>query len=199
MHHRKGPAGNEENGVNSSRPRRERKVRHLPDDANLYRMFLGDDASAAGDGSTPGDAAPAQDFADLLEEALAAENLEVIRAEKERGEAASESAGPHAAQEAEESPDAELDLHGCTAEEAVRRVRDFVLEAQDQSGKTVRLIVGKGFHSAQRAILPDVVEREAARLRRQGIVRTFRWEHRRKRKSGSLLVELLPAAGRRRK
>ena len=58
------------------------------------------------------------------------------------------------------TPAATLDLHGDTAEEAGRRVRDFLLtHSRISRGKVVRIITGKGRGSAKGPVLPGVAKR----------------------------------------
>lgn len=55
--------------------------------------------------------------------------------------------------------DAELDLHGCTADGARTEVREFLAEAETEGWQRVRIIVGKGMHSAHGTpVLPDTVK-----------------------------------------
>ena len=57
-------------------------------------------------------------------------------------------------------PAATLDLHGDTALEAERRVRDFIrTHARISSGRVIHVITGKGRGSAGRPVLPGVVRR----------------------------------------
>jgi DNA-nicking Smr family endonuclease len=61
------------------------------------------------------------------------------------------------------SPRATLDLHGDTAADAERRVRDFVLaHARVSRGQVVHVITGKGRGSGGRPVLPGVVRRVLA-------------------------------------
>jgi DNA-nicking Smr family endonuclease len=51
-----------------------------------------------------------------------------------------------------------LDLHGRTAPEAERLVRDFILTtSRGASGRVVRIITGKGTNSARQAVLRPLV------------------------------------------
>jgi len=170
-------------------------VRRLDDHANLYEVFLERKATPPDDEEY----APDDDFAELLGQSLAGTDPARILAEKEGVHRPPGVVGTEWPADDFPAPSAELDLHGCNATEAVQRLGTFVRQVQAAQPRTVRIVVGKGLHSREKAVLPDVVEREAARLRRQGVVQTFRWEQRRKRKSGSLLICLLPAAGRRRR
>jgi DNA-nicking Smr family endonuclease len=52
-------------------------------------------------------------------------------------------------------PDATLDLHGLTAQEA-RRALETVLD-EYEAGAHIRMIVGKGKNSASEPVLPGVV------------------------------------------
>jgi len=58
------------------------------------------------------------------------------------------------------TPAATLDLHGDTAQEAERRVRDFIrTHARVSPGKVIHVITGKGRGSSGRPVLPGVVRR----------------------------------------
>ena len=58
------------------------------------------------------------------------------------------------------TPAATLDLHGDTALDAERRVRDFVrTHARVSSGKVIHVVTGKGRGSGGRPVLPGVVRR----------------------------------------
>jgi DNA-nicking Smr family endonuclease len=58
---------------------------------------------------------------------------------------------------------ATLDLHGDTATEAERRVRDFLLtHARISRGEVVHVITGRGRGSGGRPVLPGVVRRVLA-------------------------------------
>lgn len=67
-------------------------------------------------------------------------------------------------------PEAELDLHGHTAFEAREALRAFLEEAQHRKLHTVRLVVGKGTHSAHGPVLPDVAK---VILREYGLSYTY--------------------------
>ena len=67
------------------------------------------------------------------------------------------------------SPVATLDLHGDTALEAKRRVKDFIAtHARISRGRVVHIITGRGKGSRGKAVLPGVVrnalEYDAARF-----------------------------------
>jgi DNA-nicking Smr family endonuclease len=58
------------------------------------------------------------------------------------------------------TPVATLDLHGDTALEAERRVRDFILtQKRIAGGQVVHIITGRGLGSRRGPVLPGVVRR----------------------------------------
>ncbi len=90
------------------------------------------------------------------------------------------------------APQAQLDLHGDTALIAQQRADSFLRKAGATGTLTVRIIVGKGLHSEDGAVLPDVIEDLLVALKRDGRVLTFRWDKGLKRKSGAVIVYLEP-------
>lgn len=90
------------------------------------------------------------------------------------------------------APQAELDLHGNTALEAEKRTEAFIRNACQKKIRTLRIIVGKGLHSQGKAILRDVVEKKIIRLKQKKWLLGFNWEKKDKKKSGALVVYLLP-------
>jgi len=74
-------------------------------------------------------------------------------------------------------PQRELDLHGQTANEATREIGRFLINAQAQRIRTVRIITGKGLHSPHmQSILPEVTEKRIAELKKEGLVLDFKKE-----------------------
>ena len=57
-------------------------------------------------------------------------------------------------------PQASLDLHGSTAEEAVRLIRGFIEKSVSEGLRKVMIIHGKGHHSADGPVLSRVVADE---------------------------------------
>jgi len=88
------------------------------------------------------------------------------------------------------APQMQIDLHGCNREEAERMADSFIYNASYKGLKTVRIIVGKGIHSAGKAVLPDVVETKIIALKREQVVLSYGWEKRQKHKSGAMIVYL---------
>jgi DNA-nicking Smr family endonuclease len=66
--------------------------------------------------------------------------------------------------------DAELDLHGYFVREVEPALRAFFLDAQERGHARVRIVVGKGVHSQEGPVLPDVVK---AYLNRAGYSYTY--------------------------
>ena len=61
------------------------------------------------------------------------------------------------------TPVATLDLHGDTALEAERRVKDFVAtHARISRGKVIHIITGRGGRSGRRPVLPGAVRKALA-------------------------------------
>jgi DNA-nicking Smr family endonuclease len=87
-------------------------------------------------------------------------------------------------------PQSQLDLHGYTAIKAELRSESFLKNAYGNQMHTVIIIVGKGLHSDEGAVLPDVVEMLLVRLRKEGIVLFYEWENEKKSRSGSVTVYL---------
>ncbi len=87
-------------------------------------------------------------------------------------------------------PEKALDLHGYNAIGAEVRAKSFIHTCKQQGFFTIRIIVGKGRHSDQEAVLPDVVEDVAKEMKKQGIVIGFDWENKIKSKSGALIIYL---------
>lgn len=87
-------------------------------------------------------------------------------------------------------PQAELDLHGCTAAEAEKKAEIFVGNARRRGIRTLRVIVGKGLHSNGKAVLPDLIQTKMIQLKRRQWILSFKWENKDKRKSGALIVYL---------
>lgn len=90
-------------------------------------------------------------------------------------------------------PQVDIDLHGYSAVEAEKRTAIFIRNARRKGIRTVRVIVGKGLHSNGKAVLPDVIEKKIIQLKQSRCVLGFKWEKKDKRKSGALVVYLVPS------
>ena len=84
----------------------------------------------------------------------------------------------------------ELDLHGYNALGAQLKLRSFIQSCKHQGFFTLRIIVGKGIHSENGAVLPDVVEDELKEMKKQNLVIFYKWDRRTKAKSGAIIVYL---------
>jgi DNA-nicking Smr family endonuclease len=61
-------------------------------------------------------------------------------------------------------PEAELDLHGLTADEAMAKVRFFLQDARYRGLQTLLIITGKGLHSSAGPVLRQAVEKLLAQM-----------------------------------
>lgn len=84
----------------------------------------------------------------------------------------------------------DLDLHGFTAIGAQVRAKSFISSCKQQGFFTVRIIVGRGLHSELGPVLPDVVEEVAKEMKQKGIILSYKWEKKKKVRSGALIVYL---------
>ncbi len=84
----------------------------------------------------------------------------------------------------------ELDLHGYNAIGAQLKLRSFIQTCKHQGFFTIRIIVGKGLHSEDGAVLPDIVEDELKEMKKQNLVIFYEWDRKKKRTSGAIIVYL---------
>lgn len=84
----------------------------------------------------------------------------------------------------------ELDLHGYNATGAQVKTRSFIHSCKQQGYFTVRIIVGKGLHSDCGPVLPDVVEDILKEMKKQDLVIFYKWDKKKKSKSGAVIVYL---------
>jgi DNA-nicking Smr family endonuclease len=85
-------------------------------------------------------------------------------------------------------PDHELDLHGMTKEEAIRKVEMLVKEMRMRRITKLRIITGKGKHSENQPVIPDAVNDLLLSLKRNSFIRHIKWENRTVRNSGHVDV-----------
>ncbi len=57
-----------------------------------------------------------------------------------------------------QSPDAELDLHGKTREEAIMMVQNFIMDSYQKKLRTLLIITGKGYRSKRGPVLKQAVQ-----------------------------------------
>lgn len=87
-------------------------------------------------------------------------------------------------------PETDLDLHGFTAIGAEAKAKSFIHGAIHQGFFTLRIIVGRGLHSQDGPVLPDVVEDLLKRMKKDRIVLSYAWEGKKRGRSGAVLVYL---------
>ncbi|MBU1169845.1 MAG: Smr/MutS family protein [Proteobacteria bacterium] len=87
-------------------------------------------------------------------------------------------------------PQGRLDLHGYTALKAELRAESYLKNAFYNQTHTVIIIVGKGLHSDEGAVLPDVVEGKVIHLKKEGLVLAYEWDNKKKSRSGAVTVFL---------
>ncbi len=151
---------------------RKKKVEKLDEHEDLYGLFGEEDEQAIS-------------FGDEFDQLVTEDDLKKAAAEK----VARAEEKPPCINELPQ-PQAELDLHGFTADPAERRVRTFLGEAAIQKLKTVRIITGKGLHSDGPAVLPDVTELVLQEQKSAGQVVHYRWDKKLRQKSGAVIVYL---------
>lgn len=155
----------------------------LDSSTDLDRLFGEADVSAP---------APGEGFGDLLEASLSNENSRTILQKKQEGATKSKPVSMRRRLKQYPPPQRELDLHGFRSHPAEQRTESFVRTAFMGGDLTLRIIVGKGLHSENGPVLPDIVENRLHQLKREGIVLSYRWEGRSKKRSGALIVYLDP-------
>jgi DNA-nicking Smr family endonuclease len=84
----------------------------------------------------------------------------------------------------------ELDLHGYSAVGAQIELKSFISSCKYQGYFTVRIIVGKGLHSENGAVLPDIVEDELKEMKKQNLIIFYEWDRNKKKTSGAIIVYL---------
>lgn len=136
-----------------------------------------------------------EDFGDLFQESQTAQYHIQMLAEKKEACIKEDTATLRVWELFKEYPlpQVELDLHGYTSAQAAAGVEKFIQEGVARGLMTIRLITGKGVHSQGKAVLPDVVENTVVMLKRKKRwILGYQWEKKDKRKSGALVVYLIP-------
>jgi len=84
-------------------------------------------------------------------------------------------------------PQREIDLHMKTGDEAIAEIHHFIDSSLLQNIRTVRIITGKGLHSAgQKSVLPALTEQKLSDFRKKGMIVSFK----REKNGGSFVVYL---------
>ena len=131
---------------------------------------------------------PEENFEELLEEFMPSDIKKVIK-EKE-GNSGREHHRLHEVID-QHQVDAELDLHNHTREGAKRAIGYFIQNSHYNKLKKLRIITGKGTHSEEgRSVLRSIAEEKIIELKKQGLVKSFKWEQGEMAKSGAIIVYL---------
>ncbi len=168
----------QKNDFSRARRMREKKILpQLPLDTDLSVLFTAEGSHLQ------------ERFEDAVEETLSGTMISAILQEKEnksskaiRLSARSKSSPP--------PPQAELDLHGLKAKEAIAAADFFLQEARRRKLTTVRIITGKGIHSQGEAVLRDVIDDKLVDWKAQRLILAFLWEQQTKLRSGSAIIIL---------
>jgi len=128
-----------------------------------------------------------EDFASLLESSLKGKGADEMMREK-RDRARPSPVPLKKRLKRYPPPQLVLDLHGFTAARAESRAESFLRAEWRKGTFTVRIVVGRGLHSENGAVLPDVVEALLIKLKREGVVLWFEWDRRHKALSGSVIA-----------
>ncbi|MGM0609395.1 MAG: Smr/MutS family protein [Candidatus Muiribacteriota bacterium] len=88
-------------------------------------------------------------------------------------------------------PEKTVDLHNLRSFEAEIKIENTVVSARIKGIKTVCFITGKGTHSANNdSVLKKLAESMAVEYKKKGEIFTFRWEKKKKKKSGAIIFYL---------
>ncbi|NTV12799.1 MAG: Smr/MutS family protein [Desulfobulbaceae bacterium] len=128
------------------------------------------------------------DFAEEVEASLAEVDLALVLVEKKGGVARPPTRKERLA--TYPPPEEELNLHGCTGEEAARKTVAFVTGAAVLRLRTVLIITGKGLHSPGPPVLPLVVDGCLEELQLAGAIFHYSWGPKGRDHSGAVAVFL---------
>jgi|GEM_PF-2305946 DNA-nicking Smr family endonuclease len=88
-------------------------------------------------------------------------------------------------------PEKTVDLHNLRSFEAEIKIENTVVSSKIKGIKTVCFITGKGTHSKNNdSVLKKLAERMAVEYKKKGEIFTFRWEKKKKKKSGAIIFYL---------
>ncbi len=179
-------------GANAGDSGPSRSHTHFPETDRHGIPILGrtDDLDRLFRGSPPSGGTSEEAFDRLLEMSLADASPGTIMRKKHEGAPTPRPLPVRRRIKGYPRPQCQLDLHGYTAERAAHRTDAFIRTAHANRRLTLRIIVGKGLHSENGPVLPDVVEDRLRDLKTDGIVLHFEWEKGVKRKSGAVVVYL---------
>lgn len=169
-----------EENENEAVPNVSLKTRHgiqiLEKDTDYSAVFQDDDSS--------------EDFGDMIAESLGEKSTSVLLREKRDAVRPVKQITEKQRLKRYPLPQGQIDLHGYSAIKADLNVEAYLRNAYRNGTYTVRVIVGKGLHSKDGPVLPDIVEKRLAQLKKDKIVFAYEWEKKKKSKSGSITVFL---------
>jgi len=131
-----------------------------------------------------------EDFNEILSESLGEKTLDVLLKEK------TDRVGPKKQLTEKQRlaryplPQGQIDLHGYTARWADLKADSYIKKAFYSGIYTIRIIVGKGLHSPDGPVLPDIIEKRVLQLKNEDIVFAYEWDRKKKSKSGAIIVFL---------
>ncbi|OQY12170.1 MAG: hypothetical protein B6I31_03605 [Desulfobacteraceae bacterium 4572_19] len=134
---------------------------------------------------------PDEDFASLLKESFAGKSQASLLREKKDNMYPVKPISLKKLLQRYPAPQRQLDLHGYIARKADEVADVFIRSASRDGIYTLRIIVGKGLHSENGAVLPDIIENRIIFLKKLNIILTFKWENGKKKKSGAVIVYLV--------
>ncbi|MEJ2031923.1 MAG: Smr/MutS family protein [Deltaproteobacteria bacterium] len=130
-----------------------------------------------------------ESFAEMVEESLGAPDTRKAFREKKLGSKRLRSIADRLREYP--APQGEIDLHRLTGPEAAVRIENFIQTALGKGLQTLRIITGKGLHSEGPAVLPEVTEHKLFELKERGLLLNYRWEKKKRERSGAVIVYLL--------
>lgn len=161
------------------------KKKIIKDKHGIPILDHGDSVFASGDTLEQDDM-----FPDLLLESLGNKSFDVLLQEKKDEIKKRKKISLKQKLKAYPLPQSQLDLHGYTALKAQLRTESYLKNAFLSQTHTVIIIVGKGLHSDEGAVLPDVVESRLIHLKKEKLVLAYEWDNKTKSRSGAVIVYL---------
>lgn len=131
-----------------------------------------------------------ESFEELLKASLGNKSVEVLLREKKDAIRPPRPISLKKKLKAYPLPQSQLDLHGYTSLKAGLRTESYLKSAYHSNTHTVIIIVGKGLHSEEGAVLPDVVEQKLLELKKAKMILAYEWDNKKKIKSGAVTVYL---------
>lgn len=162
------------------RPETRHRIPVIREDADFYDLF----------GLREPEESDPVAFERMMEEALSKTDMAAVAAEKAAGGRTERPRSLKALIRSYPPPQETLDLHGCTAMDAISKVESFVRTGRRKGLQTVLVIVGKGRHSEDAAVLPRVVRDQINKMKHRKLVLAWEWEKGSQSRSGAIIVYL---------